>query len=199
MERFWRPHPDLDRAAAPALPPGGGRPLCGGRFALLAAVPPAAPGHRDVLARARALTPPRSSGGAWASVRCAGRASSAGGVVAGPGAGAAGGRSWAVSQIELHRFKQAAMPTPGNKLLACHAGFFACRTLRRISGPMAAACWGSRDRWCAWDGLDGFTGFRADDRTSRAWHAGEQGLQQQDGPLLGQRLVPGAAFGGLHT
>src|SRR3989442_6272603 len=27
--RFWRPHPDLDRAATPALPPGGGRPLCG--------------------------------------------------------------------------------------------------------------------------------------------------------------------------
>src|SRR5215471_17440376 len=35
--RFWRPHPDLDRAATPALPPGGGRPLCGGRFPLLAA------------------------------------------------------------------------------------------------------------------------------------------------------------------
>src|SRR5215469_1408178 len=25
--RFWRPHPDLDRVATPALPPGGGRPL----------------------------------------------------------------------------------------------------------------------------------------------------------------------------
>src|SRR5690348_14241777 len=37
--RFWRPHPDLDRAATPALPPGGGRPLCGGRFPLLAAAP----------------------------------------------------------------------------------------------------------------------------------------------------------------
>src|SRR6266700_4252567 len=36
--RFWRPHPDLDRAATPALPPGGGRPLCGGRFPLLAAL-----------------------------------------------------------------------------------------------------------------------------------------------------------------
>src|SRR5437667_5888440 len=35
--RFWRPHPDLDRAATPALPPGGGRPLCGGRLPLLAA------------------------------------------------------------------------------------------------------------------------------------------------------------------
>src|SRR5690349_23086398 len=34
--RFWRPHPDLDRAATPALPPGGGRPLCGGRLPLLA-------------------------------------------------------------------------------------------------------------------------------------------------------------------
>src|SRR5204863_7858719 len=33
--RFWRPHPDLDRSATPALPPGGGRPFCGGRFALL--------------------------------------------------------------------------------------------------------------------------------------------------------------------
>ena len=37
--RFWRPHPDLDRAATPALPPGGGRPLCGGRLPLLAAFP----------------------------------------------------------------------------------------------------------------------------------------------------------------
>src|SRR5689334_3933940 len=37
--RFWRPHPDLDRAATPALPPGGGRPLCGGWLPLLAAVP----------------------------------------------------------------------------------------------------------------------------------------------------------------
>jgi hypothetical protein len=37
--RFCRPHPDLDRAATPALPPGGGRPLCGGRLPLLAAVP----------------------------------------------------------------------------------------------------------------------------------------------------------------
>src|SRR5438128_503669 len=36
--RFWRPHPDLDRAATPALPPGGGRPLCGGWLPLLAAV-----------------------------------------------------------------------------------------------------------------------------------------------------------------
>src|SRR5690349_6302116 len=35
--RFWRPHPDLDRAATPALPPGRGRPLCGGRLPLLAA------------------------------------------------------------------------------------------------------------------------------------------------------------------
>src|SRR5215470_8569683 len=27
--RFWRPHPDLDRSATPALPPGGGRPFSG--------------------------------------------------------------------------------------------------------------------------------------------------------------------------
>src|SRR6516164_5961173 len=27
--RFWRPHPDLDRSATPALPPGGGRPFAG--------------------------------------------------------------------------------------------------------------------------------------------------------------------------
>src|SRR5215470_11955984 len=27
--RFWRPPPDLDRSAAPALPPGGGRPFPG--------------------------------------------------------------------------------------------------------------------------------------------------------------------------
>src|SRR6266480_6819975 len=63
--RFWRPHPDLDRAATPALPPGGGRPLCGGRLPLLAAAlgcfasapqttsPGPSPG-----------TPPRSTAGA---------------------------------------------------------------------------------------------------------------------------------------
>src|SRR5215475_13941389 len=28
--RFLRPHPDLDRSATPALPPGGGRPFTGG-------------------------------------------------------------------------------------------------------------------------------------------------------------------------
>jgi hypothetical protein len=33
--RFWRPHPDLDRAATPALPPGRGRPLLWGSFACL--------------------------------------------------------------------------------------------------------------------------------------------------------------------
>jgi len=55
--RFWRPHPDLDRSATPALPPGGGRPFCEGRFALLvdprstspparkAGRPPYQPGH----------------------------------------------------------------------------------------------------------------------------------------------------------
>src|SRR5262249_37820520 len=34
--RFWRPHPDLDRAATPALPPGRGRPLFTVWFCLLA-------------------------------------------------------------------------------------------------------------------------------------------------------------------
>src|SRR5580704_4784220 len=58
--RFWRPHPDLDRAATPALPPGGGRPLCGGRLPLLAAFQAASPRPRKPLARGRRPGAPRS-------------------------------------------------------------------------------------------------------------------------------------------
>src|SRR5262249_59105839 len=49
--RFLRPHPDLDRSATPALPPGGGRPFTGGRFGLLAGVPAASPRAARMLAR----------------------------------------------------------------------------------------------------------------------------------------------------
>src|SRR6516165_9089413 len=59
--RFWRPHPDLDRAATPALPPGGGRPLCGGRLPLLAALLAASAAAPQTFAlEAEPPEPPRS-------------------------------------------------------------------------------------------------------------------------------------------
>ena len=60
--RFWRPHPDLDRAATPALPPGGGRPLCGGRLPLLVAFPGRFARTRKPLARGPSPRSPRSPG-----------------------------------------------------------------------------------------------------------------------------------------
>jgi len=61
--RFWRPHPDLDRAATPALPPGGGRPLCGGWLPLLAALRAASPqAPQTTSPGAEPPEPPRSPG-----------------------------------------------------------------------------------------------------------------------------------------
>ena len=111
--RFWRPHPDLDRAATPALPPGGGRPLCGGWFRLLAAPPgrlrrrsrkPFLPGGRapgtPTFAR-RALGARRGArrGARWASVRRDGWLP--GRVIGGLWRPFLGG-----SHIPLHRFER---------------------------------------------------------------------------------------------
>ena len=99
--RFWRPHPDLDRAATPALPPGGGRPLsegqfpCSseGRFHLLAAVGTASapyatsPGASPRRPRVHRCAPGARGG-------CRGLP----GILLRP--------FLAASQIQLHRFKR---------------------------------------------------------------------------------------------
>src|SRR6266568_620685 len=93
--RFWRPHPDLDRAATPALPPGGGRPLCGGWFPLLAAPPGRLRGRpRKPFARGPSPRNPhvrQARGGRALGARC-GRALARDGRALGAGGGGCWGR-----------------------------------------------------------------------------------------------------------
>src|SRR6516164_9701928 len=49
--RFWRPHPDLDRSATPALPPGGGRPFAGSVWAARSPLRRLRPSPPKMLAR----------------------------------------------------------------------------------------------------------------------------------------------------
>src|SRR5215467_8893805 len=80
--RFWRPHPDLDRSATPALPPGGGRPFAGAFGLLAGRVGGFALGPQRCWTGGRAPCPAFDGWGLL--------------VAAGGAIGAVGGRSWRV-------------------------------------------------------------------------------------------------------
>ena len=146
--RFWRPHPDLDRAATPALPPGGGRPFAG-RLPLLAAV-------LGCFATGPA-NPQPGAGPRNPRVRQA-RISALGGLLRlRVAAVAAGVGVFTDSVSQVHRGADTdRWVTNGSFAMA---GPLLAEPFGR-SVAYAPADRGSGDCWCAWDGASSSAGLR---------------------------------------
>jgi hypothetical protein len=211
--RFWRPHPDLDRSATPALPPGGGRPLCGGSLPLLAAAPGCFGGAPQTISPgAEPPEPPRSRacagrGGGRAlggeeGVRRAGRRACA---------GRGGGRAQGAEEGVRRARRRACAGRGGGRAQggeegvrragrrAC-AGRYGRRALGTRDGACSVrgtACAGRGGRCChvGWAGplaavLGDFTCSASQIQPARSGPSGDKWLVCHAGPLLAEPLMP---------